>query len=95
MAWVVRLLPLDMMQVPFQAAPSLLQSNLIQSELAHCEQSLQVTTTPTLVVLSPSKSRFATHVGKFNTQELGTSLDQVIQSAPALLTTRAFLLQKL
>jgi len=43
-------------------------------------QSLDIDNTkvPGLVVLSPSKGRFATHVGKFNVQELGSTLDAVL-----------------
>jgi hypothetical protein len=43
-------------------------------------QSLDMDNTkvPGLVVLSPSKTRFATHVGKFNVQELGRTLDAVL-----------------
>jgi len=36
------------------------------------------TKVPGLVILSPSKNRFASHVGKFNVQELGATLDGVL-----------------
>ena len=41
-------------------------------------QSLDVQMSPTMVVLSPSKSRYTTHIGKFNVQELGATLDGVL-----------------
>lgn len=36
------------------------------------------TKVPGLLIMSPSKSRFATHVGKFNVLELGNTLDAVL-----------------
>ena len=39
---------------------------------------MDMTKVPGLVVLSPSKGRSATHVGKFNTVEMGSTLDAVL-----------------
>jgi len=39
---------------------------------------IDMTKVPGLVVLSPSKSRYAMHVGKFNSQEMGGTLDAVL-----------------